>query len=75
VARGEVEAGFVYATDAMSQPGKVKVAFTVPTAAAIRYPIAAVRQGANGDAARRFVAFVASPEARVTLAAHGFSLP
>lgn len=75
VARGEVEAGFVYATDALIQKDKVKVAFTVPGDTAIRYPIAAVQQGPNGDAARRFVAFVATPEAQATLARHGFSRP
>ncbi|HEX6832218.1 MAG TPA: molybdate ABC transporter substrate-binding protein, partial [Rudaea sp.] len=31
VARGEAEAGFVYATDAAAQAGKVKVALAVPT--------------------------------------------
>ncbi|WP_230368592.1 hypothetical protein [Paludibacterium denitrificans] len=40
MARGEVEAGFVYATDAAMMPGKVKVVFTVPLKEIIRYPIA-----------------------------------
>lgn len=75
VARGEVEAGFVYATDAAIQKDKVKIAFGVPTESAIRYPIAAVQQGPNGDAARRFVAFVATPEAQAVLAKYGFSRP
>jgi hypothetical protein len=42
VARGEVEAGFVYATDAALMPERVKVAFTVPTETPVRYPIAVV---------------------------------
>lgn len=75
VARGEVEAGFVYATDAAVQKDKVKVAFTVPTDAAIAYPVAALAQAPNADAARRFAAFVASPEAQATLARHGFARP
>ena len=75
VARGEVEAGFVYATDAAIQKDKVKVAFTVPTETAITYPGAAIAQAPNGDAARRFVAFVASSEAQATLARYGFSRP
>ncbi|MFO1296618.1 MAG: molybdate ABC transporter substrate-binding protein [Rubrivivax sp.] len=44
VARGEVDAGFVYATDAASMPGKVKVAFTVPTTKPVLYPIATLAQ-------------------------------
>ena len=40
VARGEVDAGFVYATDAALMPDKVKVAFTVPTETPVLYPIA-----------------------------------
>ena len=75
VARGEVEAGFVYASDAALQKDKVRIAFVVPTEIAIRYPLAVVRQGPNGDAARRFVAFVASPEAQATLATFGFTRP
>ena len=75
VARGEVEAGFVYATDAAIQKDKVKVALTVPTDVAITYPVAAIAQAPNADAARKFVAFVASPEAQATFAKHGFSRP
>jgi molybdate transport system substrate-binding protein len=75
VARGEVEAGFVYATDAATQKDKVRVAFTVPTDTPIRYPIAALQQGPNGGAARRFIAFVAMPDAQAVLARHGFTRP
>src|SRR4030095_5111732 len=38
VARAEVDAGFVYATDAALMPDKVKVAFTVPTQKPVLYP-------------------------------------
>ena len=75
VARGEVEAGFVYATDAAIQKDKVKVAFTVPTETPISYPVAAIAQAPNADAARKFVAFVVSPDAQATLAKYGFSRP
>ena len=40
VARGEAQAGFVYATDAETQKEKVHVAMTVPTSTPVRYPIA-----------------------------------
>ena len=75
VARGEVEAGFVYATDAAAQKDKVKVAFTVPTATPISYPIAAVAGGPNAEAARKFVEFVVSPAGQAVLAKHGFQRP
>ncbi|WP_241517052.1 molybdate ABC transporter substrate-binding protein [Roseateles puraquae] len=75
VARGEVEAGFVYATDAAVQKDKVKVALTVPTESPIAYPIAVVAGSANPDAARRFLDFVASSAGQAALARHGFQRP
>lgn len=75
VARREVEAGFVYITDAAAQKDKVKVAFTVPTQTPIGYPIAAVAGSRNPEAARSFVAFVLSPSAQAILARHGFGKP
>lgn len=72
VARGEADAGFVYATDAALMPGRVKVALTVPTAAPVVYPIAPVAGGRNAAAAERFVAFVLSAPAQAVLARHGF---
>lgn len=75
VARGEVEAGFVYRTDAAVQKDKVKLAFAVPTGTPILYPVATVAAGPNADAARRFVAFVLSPAGQAVLARHGFLRP
>jgi molybdate transport system substrate-binding protein len=75
VARGEVDAGFVYATDAMIMKDKVRIAFTVPTATPIIYPAAAIAGSANVDAARRFVEFLVSPEAQAVLARQGFLKP
>jgi molybdate transport system substrate-binding protein len=75
VARGEVEAGFVYGTDAALMPDKVKVAFTVPTDSPVLYPIAPVAASANYAAAQRFVAYVVSPAGQATLARYGFGKP
>jgi molybdate transport system substrate-binding protein len=74
VARGEVDAGFVYSTDAALMPDKVKIAFTVPTEQPVTYPIAVVAASSNG-AAERFVAYVNSPPAQAVLARFGFARP
>ncbi len=75
VARGEVDAGFVYATDAALMPGRVKVAFTVPTARPILYPAAPLAAAPQPQAARRFVEYLGSAPAQAVLARHGFGRP
>ncbi|MEP7138278.1 MAG: molybdate ABC transporter substrate-binding protein [Caldimonas sp.] len=75
VARGEVDAGFVYGTDAAIMPDKVRLAFTVPTDRPVLYPIAPVAAAQNMAAAKKFVAFVASPAGQAILARYGFSKP
>jgi molybdate transport system substrate-binding protein len=75
VARAEVDAGFVYATDAALMPDKVKVALVVPTPAPILYPIAPIANSANAAMAQRFVDFIATPAAQAVLAKYGFGKP
>ncbi|MDE1950649.1 MAG: molybdate ABC transporter substrate-binding protein, partial [Burkholderiales bacterium] len=75
VARGEVDAGFVYATDAAIMPGKVKLALAVATPTPIRYPAAPVVASPNGAAAQRFVDFLLTPAAQGVLARYGFGKP
>lgn len=75
VARGEVDLGFVYATDAALMADKVRLAFTVPTETPVLYPIAVVAAGAHAALAERFVAFVLSAPAQAILARHGFARP
>ncbi|NKI96794.1 molybdate ABC transporter substrate-binding protein [Rhizobacter sp. SG703] len=75
VARGETEAGFVYATDAAVQKDKVKVALAVPTGTPISYPLGIVAGGPNPAAAKAFVDFVLSPAGQAVLARHGFQQP
>ncbi len=75
VSRGEVDAAFVYATDAALMPDKVRIALRVPTTSPVRYPVAPVTASANGAEARRFVAFLLGPQAQGVLAAHGFGRP
>jgi molybdate transport system substrate-binding protein len=75
VARGEADAGFVYATDAALIPGKVRVAFTVPTGKPILYPVAPLAASPSPQAAARFVEFLFTPAAQAVFARHGFSRP
>lgn len=75
VARGEVDAGFVYATDAAIMKDKVKVAFSVPLDVPIAYPIARTKVGASAAEAQRFVDYVLSPAGQAILAKYGFLKP
>lgn len=75
VARGEAEAGFVYATDALVQKDKVRIVLTVPTGVPIRYPLAVVQQGPNPAGAQAFIDFVVSADGQAVLAKYGFGKP
>ena len=75
VMRGEVDAGFVYATDAAIMKDKVRVVATIPTETPITDPVAAIAGSPNLDAARKFVDFLLSPAAQNVLARCGFGKP
>jgi molybdate transport system substrate-binding protein len=72
VSRGEAALGIVYQTDANADPG-VKVVATFPETshAPIVYPFA-VTKAASGDAAKMFLAFLTSAEARPIFEKQGF---
>jgi molybdate transport system substrate-binding protein len=72
VSRGEVDAGFVFGTDAAVMPDRVKVALTVPTQTSITYPIALVEGSKHAADAQSFIAFVLSPAGQTVLAKYGF---
>lgn len=74
VARGEVDAGVVYRTDAQVAGGSVRIAATAPENShePILYPIAVVRESRNREAARAFVELVISPEGQGILRHYGF---
>lgn len=75
VARGEVDAGFVYASDYQAMPGRVVRAFDVPLKTPITYPVSVIKDSARAVEARRFVAFVVSPQGQAILRRHGFGAP
>lgn len=75
VQRGEVDAGFVYATDAALMADKVKVALTVPTPKPILYPVAPLPAGPNAAMGEKFVDFLFTPPAQAVLSKYGFGKP
>jgi molybdate transport system substrate-binding protein len=75
VARAEVEAGFVYRTDAASMSDKVRVVLTADGHAPVRYPAAVVADSRQKAAARAFVAYLATPASQQVLGRLGFGKP
>ncbi len=75
VARGEAEAGLVYATDAATTD-KVRVALEVPEElhAPIRYPLVLVRRADSSPEARAFYDFLDSEKARKHFRKAGFQV-
>ena len=74
-ARGEVEAGFVYLTDALIMPNRVKVVFDVPLSTEILYPVAVVKGNGHENLARAFIAYLKSESAQKILQSYGFDKP
>ncbi len=76
-ARGEVDAGIVYSTDAMTRTKEVRIAATAPEKShkPVIYPIAVVKGTRNEAAAKAFMTFVQSPGGRKILAKYGFGKP
>ncbi len=73
VARGEVDAGFVYATDAALRSDKVKVVLEVSLDEPLHYPIAVLKASKDAAEAKRFVEFVLGEEGQKILKNYGFS--
>ena len=74
VERGEVDAGFVYMTDAKTaDPGKIKIVATVPVSTPVTYPIAVVSASDNKEEAQEFIDFVTGQEGQEILGKYGFT--
>lgn len=76
VASGEADAGVVYRTDVASAGESVEgIAFDEAADIVNLYPIAALADAPNPEAAAAFIAFVTGPEGQSILASYGFGAP
>ena len=77
VARGEVDAGFVYTTDAAVRRREIVEAFRPPedTYHPVIYPVAVVKDSRQPALARAFIDLLVSAEGRQVLAGVGFLPP
>ncbi len=77
VARGEVDAGVVYATDVATRPGAVVEAFRLPedTHRPIVYPAAVVAASGHRAEATALIDLLLSADGRAALARRGFAPP
>jgi molybdate transport system substrate-binding protein len=78
VARGEVDAGFVYATDAAdstSARDKVSVVTVIATQKPVLYPIAVVATSSQPVQAEAFIASVSGATGQAILGKFGFGKP
>jgi molybdate transport system substrate-binding protein len=77
VARGEVDAGFVYMTDAALRADRVREAFrpAEDTYRPVTYPVAVVKDSRSQALAQAFLGLLVSAEGRATLTRFGFQPP
>ena len=75
VETGNADAGLVYATDAQNS-GRVRIVAVAPAWShdAIVYPAAVIKASQNGDAARKFIGYLGTPEAQAVFVKHGFTI-
>jgi molybdate transport system substrate-binding protein len=74
VAAGDVEAGFVYATDVAAAAGRVRQVETLETTP-VRYLVHVGTGSPQAALAREFVAYLGSDAARAVWLRHGFGVP
>ena len=74
VARAEVDAGIVYASDAYAGRDKVQVMGTLQGHKPIRYPLAVLKGSKEPELAQKFADFVRGPQGQAVLKEYGFSV-
>lgn len=74
-ARGEVDAAFVYQTDALLQKDKLHIVGVVPVSPAISYPLAVVKSSTHKQSAENFNHYILSAKGQQILQKYGFTKP
>ncbi|WP_440952184.1 molybdate ABC transporter substrate-binding protein [Methanococcoides sp. FTZ1] len=75
VENGEVDAGFVYMTDAMaSGTDDIDIVAEIPVNTSISYPIAVVSSSAEKEVSQEFIDFVVSDEGKAIFEKYGFTV-
>lgn len=73
VERGEVDAGFVYTSDAKTaEPGTIKIVRNVPVSIPVKCPIAVISSSEHKEEAQKFLDFVTGKEGQDILKKYGF---
>ena len=76
VEAGNTDAGIVYKTDAMiSKKIKIAVAVPVTEGPSITYPAAVIKDSKSPEPAKKFVAWLAGPDAQAVFTKYGFLPP
>jgi len=76
VESGSVDCGVVYATDAATSKGGIKIAANAPEGShkPAVYPAAVLKKSANAEASKAFLNFLNSPEAKAVFEKIGFEV-
>ncbi|WP_297504090.1 molybdate ABC transporter substrate-binding protein [Ferrovum sp.] len=76
VARGEVDAGLVFSTDALIMKDRVRIVTAAPKGShePILYPVAILRLSTHPQEAREFLNFISGPEGREVFSRFGFRI-
>jgi len=75
VETGNVDAGIVYSTDALTST-KVKVVASAPSEinAKVVYPVAVIKASKNPEVAKHYISFLSGPQAKAVFEKYGFSM-
>lgn len=75
LAKGELDAGFVYATDAAIAGKDVAIAASIPLSPPVAYTGAVAAKARDRQGATAFLAYLATPQARMVLTRFRFTTP